>query len=152
MNMRYIEDSLDMIVMPNINRNITIDRAERYHDDKQLDQYTLPALNSDRAERNKKDLFYVPGQPLGWVVVGGLILYTPNLLALIFWLEFIPISVLILFSVLLGGLAGVGTWVNVPAKKLVILGLILGLVSTGVQYHHEPLSTIKEEIWTQKQK
>lgn len=138
--------------MSDINRNITIDRAERYHDDKQLDQYALPALNRDRAERQKRDLFYVPGQPLGWVVVGGLILFAPNLLALIFWLEFIPTTVLVAFSALLSGLTGIGVMTQVPAKRLVILGLILGLTSTSVQYHHEPLSTIQEEIWTLKQK
>ena len=145
--------------MSDINRNSTIDRAERYHDDKQLDQYALPALNDDRAERQKRDLFYVPGQPYGWLVVGMLLLNVPNVLALIFWLEFIPNTVLFFSALISSGLVGGGIVNQVPAKRLAILGLIFGVGVTVAQYHHEPVEAIneqlsnwKEELWTAKQK
>ena len=140
--------------MADINKQITIDRAERFHDDKQLDQYALPALNSDRAQRQKLDIFYIPGQPFGWLVVGSLLLYAPNLLAIIFWLEFIPMTVLAPFSILTTGFVGLGIinqTPNVIARKLMIFGLILGISTTTVQYHHQPYQQL-EEIWIQKVK
>lgn len=140
--------------MADINRNITIDRAERYHDDKQLDQYALPALNSDRAERQKLDIFYIPGQPFGWLVVGSLVLHIPNLVALIFWLEFLPLVVAMAFTGLGSGLILLGVLSQAPSKlarKLLVIGLMLGVASAGFQYHHQPYQQL-EEVWIQRVK
>ena len=126
-----------------------INISQRVLDDAQLDKLAPPTTQQEQAKLNTENTLYSPGQPYGWVICGGLLMYSPSLLALIFWLEFAPLIVLTFLAGVGGGLLGLGVLIKSPNKlirSLLILGVGAGLIPMGMQYYHQPTQNIINQI------
>lgn len=119
------------------------DASKRLLYDQNSDQLLPPAVKEDRANWRSRNIFYVPGEPVGWLITANLILTAPSALALLFWFELPLVFTCTFTSMLTGGfIFGTCRIENSTTRRFLWGLLITGILAAGIQYHHPLTNTL----------